>query len=151
MHPLHAHHSVHTCQRHIPDTCNAFQQGVQPGSLQMSGGMSSPPFMAQQAPYSQMHPSVMSTPHTGQRMTQHPGIGSSPGAQKLQPPSVLASLLQQNRGNAANALSNRPSPKQAQKEPTAAGEASPPAGTPAGGERQSRNPPNGMTDPAPGT
>ena len=106
--------------------------------------------MAQQAPYSHMPPSAVSTPHTGQRMTQQPGMGSSPGAQKLQPPSVLASLLQQNRGNAANALSNRPSPKQAQKEPAAAGEASPPAGTPAGVERHSGNPPNGGFDPARG-
>jgi len=59
----------------------------------------------------------MSPPHVGQRMTHQAGLGSPPGTQKLQSPSVLASLLQQNRGNAANALSNRPSPKQAQREP----------------------------------
>ena len=140
--------SIHTYERQVPQNCDAMQQGVQPGSLQMSGGMSSPPFMTQQAPYSQMPPTVMSTPHTGQRMTQHPGIGTSPGAQKLQPPSVLASLLQQNRGNAANALSNRPSPKQALKETAAAGEASPPAGATAGVERHSGNPLNGMSHPA---
>jgi hypothetical protein len=101
----------------------SFHQGVQPSStLQPPGGagMPSPSYITQQLPYS-LPASMMSPPHVSQKMTHQPG--SSPGPLKQQPPSVLASLLQQNRGNAANALSNRPSPKQAQREPTTAVEA----------------------------